>query len=172
MCRAIMRLLCLLAPFFAAQVPAKLNKLHFPSQTYGHHATFGSRVLQGWLLSLLLVSTLNVYWNLWKEWYHWSRTLCSAFGELALLYSAPRAATVKTMTDCRLWVMDRAVYISIKHTFTVQLAAEKRAMVASVPMLSILSEVTLIQACTSKIVFSFPVLIYSIPCLSEMAKVA
>lgn len=33
----------------------------------------------------------------------------SGFGELALLYSAPRAASVRATTDCRLWVMERQV---------------------------------------------------------------
>lgn len=32
----------------------------------------------------------------------------SAFGELALLYSAPRAATVKAIADGKLWVSGRA----------------------------------------------------------------
>ena len=68
---------------------------------------------------------------------------CSGFGELALLYSAPRAATVRTAADCRLWVMERAVYNAIKHTSAMQLAAEKCAMVAAVPMLSVLSQVGL-----------------------------
>ena len=31
----------------------------------------------------------------------------SCFGELALLYSAPRAATVRAATPCKLWVMER-----------------------------------------------------------------
>ena len=66
---------------------------------------------------------------------------CSAFGELALLYSAPRAATVKAVTDCRLWAMERAVYNAVKLTYAQQLAAEKRALVAAVPMLSALSAV-------------------------------
>merc|ERR1719272_1299480 len=34
----------------------------------------------------------------------------SSFGELALLYSAPRAATVKASTDCKLWSIDRSVF--------------------------------------------------------------
>ncbi len=32
------------------------------------------------------------------------------FGELALLYNAPRAATIKAKTDCVLWVLDRATF--------------------------------------------------------------
>jgi len=42
----------------------------------------------------------------------------SAFGELALLYSAPRAATVRAITPCKLWVMERAVYNTVKRNFT------------------------------------------------------
>ena len=33
-----------------------------------------------------------------------------AFGELALLYNAPRAATIKAKTDCFLWVLDRSTF--------------------------------------------------------------
>ncbi len=33
-----------------------------------------------------------------------------AFGELALLYNAPRAATITAKTPCRLWVLDRATF--------------------------------------------------------------
>jgi cAMP-dependent protein kinase regulator len=33
-----------------------------------------------------------------------------AFGELALLYNAPRAATIKAKTDCWLWVLDRNTF--------------------------------------------------------------
>ncbi|EFJ48665.1 hypothetical protein VOLCADRAFT_31307, partial [Volvox carteri f. nagariensis] len=42
----------------------------------------------------------------------------SSFGELALLYSAPRAATVKATTRCVLWVMERSVYNAVKRNFT------------------------------------------------------
>ena len=66
---------------------------------------------------------------------------CSCFGELALLYSAPRAATVRTITECALWVMDRAVYSPIKQAYMEQLAADKRKMINRVPMLAVLSEV-------------------------------
>lgn len=40
----------------------------------------------------------------------------SAFGDLALLYSAPRAATVKAAADGKLWVMQRGVYTAIQRT--------------------------------------------------------
>lgn len=33
-----------------------------------------------------------------------------AFGELALLYNAPRAATIKAKIDCLLWVLDRNTF--------------------------------------------------------------
>jgi len=36
-----------------------------------------------------------------------------AFGELALLYNAPRAATIKSKTDCILWALDRETFKNI-----------------------------------------------------------
>ena len=70
-----------------------------------------------------------------------SRMLCSGFGELALLYSAPRAATVLATTDCKLWVMHRAVYTVIKHACAREAAAERRHLISAMPMLSVLSPV-------------------------------
>jgi len=41
-----------------------------------------------------------------------------SFGELALIYGSPRAATVKAKTDCKLWVIDRLTYRNIKMAST------------------------------------------------------
>lgn len=37
----------------------------------------------------------------------------SCFGELALMYNTPRAATIKAATECTLWVIDRQTYRGI-----------------------------------------------------------
>ena len=74
--------------------------------------------------------------------------LCfSGFGELALLYNERRAATVTAETKCRLWVMERAVYVAIKRTYTAQLATQKRELLDRVPMLGTLSQVRADMRC-------------------------
>ena len=44
-----------------------------------------------------------------------------AFGELALLYNAPRAASIIAKSDCHLWVLDRNTY-----NFIVKEAAQRK----------------------------------------------
>lgn len=66
---------------------------------------------------------------------------CSCFGELALLYSAPRAATVRALTDCKLWVMERQAYLAIKRTCADQAASAQRKLLSKVPMLDLLAPV-------------------------------
>jgi cAMP-dependent protein kinase regulator len=59
-----------------------------------------------------------------------------AFGELALLYNAPRAATITAKTDCQLWVLDRNTF-----NFIVKEAAQRKRdkyenFLKTVPLLS------------------------------------
>ncbi len=44
-----------------------------------------------------------------------------AFGELALLYNAPRAATIRAKSECQLWVLDRNTF-----NFIVKDAAQRK----------------------------------------------
>lgn len=37
----------------------------------------------------------------------------SCFGELALMYNTPRAASIQAVTDCTLWIIDRPTYRGI-----------------------------------------------------------
>jgi CRP-like cAMP-binding protein len=63
----------------------------------------------------------------------------SAFGDLALLHHAPRAATVRATASCRLWAMQRDVYRSIKGSLAQQASSERSRLLQGVPMLSRLS---------------------------------
>ena len=61
------------------------------------------------------------------------------FGELALLYSSPRAATVTSVSSGKLWVMERRIYHAIKQSFWESLAIQRQQTMELVPMLSMLS---------------------------------
>lgn len=63
----------------------------------------------------------------------------SGFGELALLYSSPRSATVTALEEGRLWVMDRAVYIAIKRSFAQEISRQTTELIEKVPMLAVLA---------------------------------
>lgn len=62
-----------------------------------------------------------------------------SFGELALLYGAPRAATVRASKECKLWSLDRAHYVAIKRRFQEALAERVRDLVESVNLFQGLS---------------------------------
>lgn len=61
-----------------------------------------------------------------------------SFGELALMYNMPRAATIKAVTDGSLWAMDRQTFrrILLKSAFKKRKMYE--ALIDSVPMLKTL----------------------------------
>ncbi|OQR81698.1 cGMP-dependent protein kinase [Thraustotheca clavata] len=63
-----------------------------------------------------------------------------AFGELALLYNAPRAATVKATSCCTLWSINRAVFRKILTTAEMQSQKARLAFLKRVDFLSNLSE--------------------------------
>lgn len=66
--------------------------------------------------SLCFLFCLQVYVN--GEWVT-SIGEGGSFGELALIYGTPRAATVKAKTDLKLWGIDRDSYrriLMVRHT--------------------------------------------------------
>ena len=63
----------------------------------------------------------------------------SAFGELALLFPEPRAATVRATAPCRLWVMQRTVFNAVKRNFMQAQNAERHRLLEAVPSLKHLS---------------------------------
>jgi len=63
----------------------------------------------------------------------------ASFGELALMYNAPRAATIRADSNCVIWVLDRKVYTAIKRIHDKKLMEEKVALLKLVPMLKLLT---------------------------------
>ncbi|KAJ4455783.1 putative cAMP-dependent protein kinase type I regulatory subunit [Paratrimastix pyriformis] len=59
-----------------------------------------------------------------------------SFGELALMYGSPRAATVVCATDCMFWVMDRNTFRSILLETTLSKRQRYQDFLAQVPILS------------------------------------
>ena len=62
-----------------------------------------------------------------------------SFGELALMYHAPRAATVKAVTDCSCWALDRQTFrVLLLDSMAAKRESYERFL-ADVPLLSSLS---------------------------------
>jgi len=59
-----------------------------------------------------------------------------AFGELALLYNAPRAATITAKTDCFLWVLDRNTFNYIVKDAAARKREKYEDFLKSVPILA------------------------------------
>lgn len=57
------------------------------------------------------------------------------FGELALLYNAPRAATIKADTECFLWVLDRQTFNHIVKDASQNKRAKYEKFLSTVPIL-------------------------------------
>jgi len=57
------------------------------------------------------------------------------FGELALLYNAPRAATIKADSDSLLWMLDRNTFNNIVKEASQNKRAKYENFLATVPIL-------------------------------------
>ena len=58
-----------------------------------------------------------------------------AFGELALLYNAPRAATIRAVTDCHLWALDRGTFSKIVQGASTKKRERYEEFLSNVPLL-------------------------------------
>ncbi|KAM7351497.1 protein kinase, cGMP-dependent at 21D isoform 2-T3 [Cochliomyia hominivorax] len=63
-----------------------------------------------------------------------------AFGELAILYNCTRTASVKVLTDARVWVLDRRIFQQIMMRTGMQRIENSVNFLKSVPLLKNLSE--------------------------------
>lgn len=59
-----------------------------------------------------------------------------SFGELALIYGTPRAATIRAITDCKLWAIDRDTYRRILMGATIRKRKTYESFLEKVKILS------------------------------------
>jgi cAMP-dependent protein kinase regulator len=62
------------------------------------------------------------------------------FGELALMYDAPRAATVQATSDCVTWVVDRTTWKQVMMGTTTRKRATYSGFLQAVPLLATLTD--------------------------------
>eukprot|EP00873_Tetraselmis_striata_P010721 jgi/Tetstr1/430985/TSEL_020739.t2 len=64
----------------------------------------------------------------------------TGFGELSLLYRAPRSATIVSKTDCKLWVLHSKVFTQIQRKWQAKELNARMELISSVKMLEELDE--------------------------------
>ena len=69
------------------------------------------------------------------------------FGELALLYNAPRAATIYAKTDCTLWAIDRLTFNSIIKESAINKREKYKKFLETIPLLSTVESYELYSIC-------------------------
>lgn len=62
-----------------------------------------------------------------------------SFGELALLHNSPRTATIRTVTPCELWGIDRKTFNTAVRAVCIANYAENMEFVRSVPLFKVLN---------------------------------
>ena len=70
-----------------------------------------------------------------------------SFGELALLYNAPRAATIRAKNDCVLWVLDRETFTNIVKDSAQKKREKYENFLKKVDILSTIDPYELMQIC-------------------------
>ncbi|EGD79944.1 camp-dependent protein kinase type I-beta regulatory subunit [Salpingoeca rosetta] len=78
-----------------------------------------------------------------------------SFGELALIYNQPRAATVKCRTDCQLWAIDQETYRRILMSSTVKKRKDYEEFLSKVELLSSIDKYERLQIADALIPCTF-----------------
>jgi cGMP-dependent protein kinase len=61
------------------------------------------------------------------------------FGELALIHNSPRSATIRTLSICDLWVLDRKTFQAVLEQMNSQRYSENMNFIESIPLLRVLT---------------------------------
>ena len=69
------------------------------------------------------------------------------FGELALLYNAPRAATIYAKTDCVLWAIDRLTFNTIIKESAINKREKYKKFLETIPLLSTVKSYEIYSIC-------------------------